>query len=336
MTKPKGLFILDPSYFDTIYGPAERRDIHALLDIPDRAYSSEEAVACPGLLQETEIIISGWGGPLLTQEFLVLVPNLKAFFYGAGTLKCSVTDVFWEKNIPITSAATANAVPVAEFAHAQIILSLKRVWWYMRELRRIEEWPPMSSSKAKVPGGYGSTVGLFSLGVIGRMVSEKLKQNELHVLAYDPFVSAEDAAELGVELVSMEELFQRSDVVSIHAPWLKETEGIIGKRLLSLMKREATLINTARGALINEAEMVEVLQSRPDLFVLLDVTHPEPPPKGSPLYKLPNVALTPHIAGSVTNECRRMGRLTVNEIERFLSGRPLQWQVLPEMTKVSA
>ncbi len=336
MTKPKGLFILDPSYFDTIYGPAERRDIHALVDVPDRAYSSEEAVACPGLLQETEIIISGWGGPLLTQEFLDLVPNLKAFFYGAGTLKCTVTDAFWEKNIPITSAATANAVPVAEFAHAQIILSLKRVWWYMRELRRIEEWPPMSSSKAKVPGGYGSTVGLFSLGVIGRMVSEKLKQNELHVLAYDPFVSAEDAAQLGVELVSMEELFQRSDVVSIHAPWLKETEGIIGKRLLSLMKHEATLINTARGALINEAEMVEVLQSRPDLFVLLDVTHPEPPPKGSPLYKLPNVALTPHIAGSVTNECRRMGRLTVNEIERFLSGRPLQWQVLPEMTKVSA
>lgn len=336
MTKPQGLFILDPSYFDTIYGPEERRDIHALVDVPDRAFSPEEAIACPELLKKTELIISGWGGPKLTQSFLALVPNLKAFFYGAGTLNYTVTEEFWARDIPITSAATANAVPVAEFAYAQIILSLKRVWWYMRELRRIEDWPPSSSSKAKVPGGYGSTVGLFSLGVIGRMVCEKLKQNELHVLAYDPFVSAGDAEDLGVELVSMEELFQRSDVVSIHAPWLKETEGIINKRLLSMMKHEATLINTARGALINEAEMIEVLQSRPDLFALLDVTYPEPPPKGSPLYKLPNVALTPHIAGSVTNECRRMGRLTVNEIERFLSGSPLQWQVLPSMAKISA
>src|SRR5690606_8819626 len=115
----------------------------------------------------------------------------------------------------------------------------------------------------------------------------------------------------------------RSDVVSLHSPWLPETVGMITGDHFRQMKPYASFINTARGAIIREAEMIAVLQDRPDLTALLDVTYPEPPAPGSPLYTLPNVVLTPHIAGSMDMECRRMGRYMVDELQRFLHDEPL-------------
>ena len=96
------------------------------------------------------------------------------------------------------------------------------------------------------------------------------------------------------------------------------------------MKPYSTFINTSRGAVIRENEMIEVLRQRPDLWAVLDVTYPEPPPPDSPLYTLPNVLLTPHIAGSMGEECRRQGRYMIEELERYLAGQPLSWAVTKE------
>ena len=130
--------------------------------------------------------------------------------------------------------------------------------------------------------------------------------------------------------MSLEELFCTCDVVSLHTPNLPQTRGMITGGLLRSMKPGATFVNTARGAVVREAEMVEVLRERPDLWALLDVTDPEPPVEGSPLYSLPNVLLTPHIAGSLGPECRRMGRYMVDELRRYLAGEKLRWQVTKE------
>ncbi len=121
------------------------------------------------------------------------------------------------------------------------------------------------------------------------------------------------------------------------APGLEEPKVllILGSHLAS-MKRNATLINTSRGAVVREAEMVEVLEERPDLWAVLDVTHPEPPESGSRLYDLPNVVLTPHIAGSQGNECRRMGRLVVDELRRYVAGEPLQHEITRERAALMA
>jgi phosphoglycerate dehydrogenase-like enzyme len=153
---------------------------------------------------------------------------------------------------------------------------------------------------------------------------------DFRVIAYDPYVDPATAAELGVELVSLEEAFACADVVSLHTPLLDETTGMITGKLLSSMKRRATLINTARGELINEPEMIEVLKARPDLFALLDVTEIEPPRTDSPLYVLPNVVLTPHIAGCTGGDCRRLGRCMIEETRRFLNGESLRWQITRE------
>ena len=179
-------------------------------------------------------------------------------------------------------------------------------------------------------------MGLISLGMIGRMVAERLKTFDVNVIAYDPYVSAEDGATLGVERVLLAEVFARADVVSLHTPWLPETVGMITGEHIAAMKPGATFINTARGAVVREPEMIAALQQRPDLYAILDVTYPEPPEPGSALYTLPNVVLTPHIAGSMFEECRRMGQYIIDELKRYLAGEPLRWAVSRERAKIMA
>ena len=324
----KGIYILNADAYEKIYGPQERADIAALAEIvapPQTAASIGENLS---LLADVEVILSGWGAPLLDEAFLEAAPNLRAFFYGAGTIRYFVTDAFWAKGIPVTSSYAGNAVPVAEYTLSQILFCLKRGWQHAFDVKRNRDY----SGKSSVPGAFGSTVGIVSLGMIGRMVCRHLQRFELHVIAYDPFVSEADAAELGVELCSLEEVFRRADVVSLHTPWLPETVGMITGAHFAMMKQGATFINTSRGAVVREPEMIQALQQRTDLFAVLDVVWPEPPAPESPIYTMDNVVLTPHIAGSMNNECRRMGRIVVEDLERFVRGEPLRWAISREQS----
>ena len=153
------------------------------------------------------------------------------------------------------------------------------------------------------------------------------------MLASDPFADAAEAARIGVTLVTLPELFSQSDVVSIHTPLLSETEHLVTGTLIRSMKQGATLINTSRGAIVNEGELCAVLRERSDLTAILDVTDPEPPTADSPLRTLENVILTPHIAGSLGGEIARMGRGMVEEMTCFLGGEPLRHSISEEMLK---
>ncbi|HUX87685.1 MAG TPA: hydroxyacid dehydrogenase [Chloroflexota bacterium] len=328
----KALYILRPDRFELIYGPEERAEIATLVDVYAPAQSAESVKANPAVLADAEVILSGWGAPVLDAEFLAAAPKLKAFFYGAGTIKAIVTKEFWNRGIVITSAYAANAVPVAEFTLSQILYSLKRGWYFATTIKRERRW----MDKEPLPGGYGSTVGLISLGMVGRRVRDLLRPFDLNVLAYDPFVTPDVARRLGVELCALDEIFRRADVVSLHAPWLKETVGLVTGAHLASMKPNATFINSSRGAIVREAEMIEVLERRSDLWAILDVTYPEPPIDGSPLYTLPNVVLTPHLAGSQGAECQRMGRYTVEDLRRYVNGEPLRWAITREREALMA
>jgi phosphoglycerate dehydrogenase-like enzyme len=188
-----------------------------------------------------------------------------------------------------------------------------------------------ASGHTRVPGCYHSKVGLVSLGAVGRATARLLQPLELTLLGYDPFLPREQADELQVSLVSLEELFRECDVISIHAPWIPQTERMITGALIASMREGATLINTSRGAVIAEDEMIGVLRERPDLSAVLDVTYPEPPAVDSPLRSLPNVVLTPHIAGSLQGECARMGSWMADELRRFVSSSPLLHRVTKSM-----
>lgn len=336
----KGLYILNQDSYDKIYGREEREDIDKHVDIYLPQQTAKEVRKNPEILKKADVIFSGWGGPNIDQEFLDYAPELKMVFYGAGSIKGIVTEAFWDRGVRIASAYAANAVPVAEYTLSQILFSLKRGWYYVTKIKEKGNYVHKGDVPGGVfdfvPGAYKSTVGIISLGMIGRMVCEHLKRFDVKVLSYDPYVDKEDAEGLGVELCSLQDIFKKSDVVSLHTPWLKETEGMITGEHFELMKDNSTFINTARGAVVREKEMIGVLQKRPDIYALLDVTYPEPPEAGSPLYSLSNVILTPHIAGSMARECRRMGRYMVEELERYLENKPLKWEISREKAKILA
>lgn len=324
--------LLSPDALAAAYGD----DILARL----RARVDRLAVIAPGTawrkqaaaLRETDVVFSGWGAPVMDEEFLRHAPRLKALFYAGGSVRYFVTEALWRRGVRLTTAQAINAIPVAEFAAAAILLGLKRTWHYAGVTRRTRGFP----SDRPMPGAFGTTVGLVSYGTIARLTREKLRALAVQVIVYDPFLDEAAAGRDGVRRVSLEELFATADAVSIHTPHLPETVGLIGGRHLGLMKPGAFLLNTARGEVVNEPEMVAVLQRRPDLQALLDVTAPEPPAPDSPLYTLPNVVLTPHIAGSVGAECRRMGAAMADEFDRFLAGQPLRWEITADRAELIA
>ncbi len=324
--KPSALFLMDLRHLDDVYGPDVRAEIGARTRLLAPPLSPAHLEANRALLNEVELLFCSWGAPVFDAAFLNDAPQLKAVFYGAGTIKHLVTDAFWRRGIIITTARAANAVPVSEYTLAVILFSLKHGWHAVLQTRR-EGRPP---TLRNMPGAWQSTVGLVSMGAVGRLVRERLRPFALRVMVYDPFLTAEQAAAQDVTPATLEQLFRESDVVSLHAPNLPSTRGLITGALLASMKPGASFINTARGAVVRESELIAVARQRPDLQFVLDVTDPEPPVDESPLYRLPNVVYTPHIAGSQGRECRRMGQLMLEELDRYLSGRPLAWAVTRE------
>ena len=335
MAKIKAIYILAEGALPLIYGPDERCAIAEWADIDAPPQTRESIARHPELLHDVDAIFSGWGAPTLDANLLKAAPNLKALFYGAGATSGLISAEAWERGIVVTSASSANAVPVAEFTLASILFALKRVLPLMRKGYRIgKHVHPIPA----IAGAYGSTVGLVSLGEIGRRVASHLAAvlPDVTVLAYDPFVAPEVAARHNVTLVGLSDLFCCSDVVSLHTPWLPETECLIREHHLRTMKTGATLINTARGAIIAQEELIKVLIARDDLTAILDVTYPEPPDPESALWRLANVFLTPHIAGSCDTECRRMGRFMAEELRRYCQGKPLLGEVRPETAQHTA
>jgi phosphoglycerate dehydrogenase-like enzyme len=172
--------------------------------------------------------------------------------------------------------------------------------------------------------------------MIGRKVIELLKPFVLDVVVVDPYLRDEDAAKLGVAKVTLEEAFATAYVVSNHLPNIPSTVGLLNGSLFAQMRPNATFVNTARGAQVVEAELIDVLRQRPDLMALLDVTDPEPPPADSPFYRLPNVLLSSHIAGSMNHEVIRMADYMLEEFANWRDGRPLRYEVTPALLPLLA
>jgi len=278
-------------------------------------------------LADVEVIFSTWHMPRLTVEQVARMPRLKALFYGAGSVR-ELAEPFLDRDIIVTSSWGANAIPVAEFVLAQIILSCKGSYRNVREYTG----PASYGTAFRGRGLYGETVALIGAGMIGRRLIELLKPFKLKVTVVDPFLSDAEAQRIGVTRVSLDEAFRQAYVISNHLPNLPELRGMLTRAHFESMRPDATFINTGRGAQVDEAGLVAVLQARPDLTALLDVTDPaEPPPADSPLFKLPNIHLTTHLAGSVNDEVVRMADYAIEEFQRWQAGEPLLYRVTREM-----
>lgn len=279
------------------------------------------------ILAKTECIFTTWGVPELTGEQIdKYFPNLKIVFYGAGSVQ-HFARPFIERGIHVCSSWQANGIPVAEFTVASILLSNKG------SMRRADDYraDKSKSTPNDFPGNFGCKVGLIGFGAIGRKVAEYMKPFRVELMAYDPYVSDEVMAGLGVKRATLEEIFSQCQTISNHLPNNAQTRSMLTYELFKLMKPNATFINTGRGAQVVEDDLVRAMREEPRRTALLDVTWPEPCPADSPLWTLPNVVITPHIAGSLGDEVMRMGEYMRGECERFLNGEKLLYDVSMDM-----
>jgi len=280
------------------------------------------------LLSNVDILVTGWKSRPIDAELRRRMPRLKLVAHLAGTVKGILDRDAASSGLTVISGAEANARPVAEFTLAHILLHLKRVEEWRRVYRsQRSRIATRSTALAGPVGNTGRVVGIIGASRIGRRVAEDLRRYRVSVLLHDPFVSAEAAAEFCARKVSMDDLLTQSDVVSLHQPLLPTTERSFGASEFARMRDGALLINTARGRII-DAQALEAAMADGRLFAVLDVTDPEPLPDTSPLWDMPNVTLTPHIAGSFGCEVCDMTELVLEDIERFTRGEPLQNEVI--------
>lgn len=298
-----------------------------------RVLESNSFADIAGRLADVEVLLGSWGMPKLDAELLAAAPRLRAVCYAAGSVKRFVTPESYARGVVVTTAMHANAVPVAEVAVALITLANKS--WFQAIDRSRAHGRARFYDPDGHPGNFGVSVGLVGFGAIGRLVAGKLRGMDLRVLVHDPHASAEDVRAHGAEPAGLLDIAGRSDVVSLHAPDIPATAGMIGADFLARMRDGATLINTARGRLVDETALIAELR-RGRISAHLDVTFPEPPAADSPLWTLPNCWLTPHRAGSTGNEVRRMGRLAIDECLHVLAGRPVRYAVSEAMLATMA
>lgn len=326
----------DGAYIDRVFPDDLRRRI---CDVADGRYETvltEELLNAPEQFSQVKYLFSTWGMPELTEEQIrTCLPNLECVFYAAGSVQYFARP-FLNRGVKVFSAWMANAVPVAEYAVAQILLANKGFYAAARKMSG-GDYAAAKAARVQYPGNFETSVGILGTGAIGSMICRILKNYDVKVKAFSyPPLSAEQAAELGVEPADVDTIFRTCQTVSNHIADNEQTRGMFTREHFASMLPYATFINTGRGAQVQEDALTDVLAQRPDLTAVLDVTFPEPPVADSPLYKLDNCVLTPHIAGSGGSEVHRMAHYVADELRRYLTGEPCKYEVTPAMLATMA
>ncbi|WP_420113874.1 hydroxyacid dehydrogenase [Pseudactinotalea sp.] len=331
----QALLVMGEPVYRELFGAAERERLSALASLGDPACSEAFDDAALARLAEVEVLITSWGCPPITPEILDAAPRLRAILHAAGSVRELLPPQVHERGITVTSAADANAIPVAEFTLAAIILAGKRAIPMAAINRDLPvTWGGVDTSALS---NRGRTIGLVGFSRIGRRTLDLVRRvlEPARVLVADPYADAAEGAPAGGALVPLPALLAASESVSLHAPLVESTRGMIGAAELALLPNGATLINTARGGVLDhDALLRECAGGRLD--AILDVTEPEPLPAGHGLLTLPNVLVTPHLAGSLGSETRRLAQHALDALEALSSDTPIPGVVTPEAMGLSA
>ncbi|MEL7977306.1 hydroxyacid dehydrogenase [Isoptericola sp. F-RaC21] len=293
-----------------------------------------ESDAARRVLADVEVLVTCWGAPFVDTDVLARAPHLRAVLHAAGTVKPYVADEVLRRGVRVSSAAEANAVPVAEYTVAMIVLANKKVLPIAARYQQRRQEFDVEQAFPRL-GNFGQRVGIVGASKIGRKVVELLRPYALEIVVYDPFLTAADADALGVARVGLDELLATSDVVSVHAPSLPTTRHLLDARGIGLMRAGATLVNTARGEIVDQDALTERVVAG-ELFAILDVTTPWVLEHDHPLYGHDHALLTPHIAGSLGVELGRLSAVVLDELHRFVRGRALAHEVQVDRLAITA
>ena len=334
--RPETLLVMDRETLRTQFGEAEWARLRATASLGEPAAAHELASsAVRRRLAEAEVLVTSWGCPPLDGRVLSAAPRLRAVLHAAGSVRHHVGDAVFDRGLLVTTAAGANAEPVARYTLAAILWAFKKAPFLAADARRFRaDWS--YRDRHGELSGEDRTVALVGFSRIGRRVAHLLTGLGLaRVLVVDPVVGPDEIRRAGAEPVTLDQALPRADVLSLHAPSLPRTRHLIGAAELAALPPGAVLVNTARGALVDTAALERACTER-ELYAILDVTDPEPLPAASPLYDLPNVMITPHVAGSLGSETRRMAAAALEELERYAAGLPPRDPVTRQTLEVQA
>lgn len=302
--------------FDKVFSQGRLDKLAEITDLHPERVSSTNVDECFDRLSHIEVIFSTWDMPVLTSEQIRKMPSLNAVFYaGGGTQR--FRDPFMERGISVCSATLANAIPVAEFALAQVLLAGAGYFRNSREC--VDEWHSQGCNSFRGYGNYGGRVSILGNGAISNRLQELLAHHKLEVIVVP---SRKES-----RTISLEEAFKTSFAVVNLFPDRDDNAKGFNAALFRSMINSAVFINVGRGRQVNEPDLIQVMKERSDLTALLDVQWPEPPADGSELYTLPNIRLSAHIAGSKAAELTRMADYMIEDFQRFEKGEPLVYEV---------
>ena len=332
--RPETMLAMGEDTLRTEFGAAELARLAAAATLGEPLAATEfSSPPVRGRLADVEVLITSWGCPPLGDTVLHHAPRLRAVLHAAGSVRGHVRQAVFDRGILVTTAADANAQPVARYTLAAILWAIKRVPFLAADSRSYrDDW---SYRNGRGEPGATVTIVLVGFSRVGRRVARLLQlAGVTGVLVVDPFADPAAVAATGAGLVSIAEALPRADVLSLHAPDLPATRHMIGAAELAALPPGATLINTARGRLVDHVALEKAC--RAGLHAILDVTDPEPLPATSVLYELPNVMITPHVAGALGAETRLLAASALTELERYAAGLPPLDAVTAESLKLQA
>ncbi len=252
----------------------------------------------------------------LRKEVLEKAEKLKAIGRAGIGLDNIDVDYATLKGIVVMNTPQENALAAAEHTMAMIMSAARNIPQATMSMKE-GKWEKKKFMGIQL---YGKTLGIIGLGNIGTIVADRAKGLKMKVIAFDPYISQEKAKNMGIELVSLEELFKNSDIITVHTPLTKETKGIVGKKAFSLMKDGVIVVNCARGGIVDEDALLEALNSGKVRCAALDVFSQEPPGE-TPLVKHERTICTPHLGASTTEAQKSVAVSIANQfIEFFKKG----------------
>lgn len=302
---------------------SELGDLH----IYDRADFSDKEYYL-NFAKDTNLLILSWESPRLTQELLDACPDLHGVIYGAGSLRPIMTNEFKKTGIPITDSKIVDSRSVAVTVLGVAIAACKGTYTLANDVRN-GLW---RDNAHKIKDFYDIKIGIIGASIVGSHFAKLLQAFDVEVYICDPIKTEEEIKALGATKVSLETLMSECDVISLHAPALPETDNMINKDNLALIKDGAIFMNTSRGSLVNEEDLIEECK-KGRFLTFLDVYTREPTAVDNPLRTLPNVICLPHVAGTFTNGVRAIGIHVCEEAERFMRREPMKCTV--DLTKLN-
>lgn len=318
---PKVAVLIPEPMRKSILSPNAESDLASFADVVTGATAEQ----LPSVLNGAIACLTGWGTPSLTQDVLDQCPDLRLVAHTAGSIHRLVPPEALKRGLRISHAAAIIADSVAEIVIGQTLR-------FLRHLDAIDEQMKSTGGWLDIREAYPGyllgerVVGIIGTGYVGRKVIQRFKAFGCRILASDPFLTREQASELDVEKVELDELFQSAEIVSLHAPALPETEGMVDTRRLAMLTDGGLLVNMSRGSLVNEGALLDELRSG-RLFAVLDVFDEEPLPSDNPLRSAPNVFLSPHAAGHTVDTHLRQGQAMVDEVRRLVQREPLHYEI---------